>query len=74
MLAPRDPALEEGVIRARETTCAATLFAGSHVTVTKVPGHGSHLAWLYVEAVRRRWSLSVAAAKPALRIVDPRRG
>jgi hypothetical protein len=31
-------------------------------------------ACTYVEAVRRRWSLSVAAAKPALRIVDPRRG
>jgi hypothetical protein len=44
------------------------------VTVTKVPDHGLYLVWLYVEAVRRRWSLSVAAAKPALRIVDPRRG
>jgi hypothetical protein len=42
--------------------------------VTKVPGHGLHQVWLYVEAVRRRWSLSVAAAKPAPRIVDPRRG
>jgi hypothetical protein len=27
MLAPRDPVLEEDVIRARETTFAATLFA-----------------------------------------------
>jgi hypothetical protein len=36
--------------------------------VTKVPDHGLYLVWLYVEAVRRRWSLSVAAAKPALRI------
>lgn len=42
--------------------------------MAKVPDHGLYLVWLYVEAVWRRWSLSVAPAKPALRIVDPRRG